>query len=142
VSPYLRERFKRVEPLFIVAIAIAGVISAIAAITSARSGQVAAAFGVALGANIARQSFDSVLQRDAPDAARGRAFARFETLFQLSWVVGALLAVILQPQLDAGFVILAVGFVLIAVGYGVYVRSQRASTMAVQPRTSESVNGS
>ena len=66
------------------------------------SREVAAVFAVALGANIARQSFDSVLQRDAPEAARGRAFARFETLFQLVWVIGALLAVVLEPSLDTG----------------------------------------
>jgi hypothetical protein len=33
------------------------------------------------------------VQRDAPDAARGRSFARFETRFQVVWVAGGVLAV-------------------------------------------------
>ena len=75
VSPALRKRFSRTEPLFVFALVIAGVVSLVAALWSARAGDVAAVFAVALGANIGRQSFDSVLQRDAPDAAHGRAFA-------------------------------------------------------------------
>ena len=126
-EPDVAHRFRRDEPLFVVALAVAGVVSVFAAITAARaSAEVAAVFAVALGANIARQSFDSVLQRDAPDAARGRAFARFETLFQLVWVVGALLAVVLQPSLDRGLVALAAAFVLTAVGYGAYLAACRA----------------
>ena len=43
-----------------------------------------AAGAVAAGAALARLAFDSLLQRDGAEAARGRAFARFETRFQLS----------------------------------------------------------
>jgi hypothetical protein len=123
VSPALRKRFRRTEPLFVFALAIAGVVSLLAALWSARAGDVAAVFAVALGANIARQSFDSVLQRDAPDAARGRAFARFETVFQLIWVVGALLAVVLQPTLHRGLAALACGFGVTAALYAMYLRT-------------------
>ena len=123
VSPVLRDRFRRTEPLFVVALAVAGAVSLVAAIWSVRVAEVAAVFAVALGANIARQSFDSVLQRDAPEAARGRAFARFETLFQLVWVIGALLAVVLEPSLARGLAALAVGFGLTAVLYLAYIRS-------------------
>ena len=38
-----------------------------------------ASLAVATGAAIGRLAFDSLIQRDGPDAARGRAFARFET---------------------------------------------------------------
>ena len=34
-------------------------------------------FGVGLASNAAKQAFDALVQRDAPDANRGRAFARF-----------------------------------------------------------------
>jgi Major Facilitator Superfamily len=122
-SPMLRRRFSRTEPLFVVALAIAGVVSVAAAIWSARVAEVAAVFAVALGANIGRQSFDSVLQRDAPDAARGRAFARFETVFQLVWVLGALLAVVLEPSLNSGLAALAAGFGVTAVLYALYLRT-------------------
>ncbi|MGH8977259.1 MAG: MFS transporter [Acidimicrobiia bacterium] len=135
VSPLLRTRFQRVEPLFLVALVLAGAMSALAAASNSRPGQVAAVFAVALGASIARQSFDSVLQRDAPDAARGRAFARFETLFQLVWVIGALLAVIVQPSLDGGFVALGAGCLLTALGFGVYLRRYGGQDAAVTRRT-------
>ena len=43
----------------------------------------------------AKQAFDSIVQRDAPDANRGRSFARFETRFQLVWVIGALIPIVI-----------------------------------------------
>ena len=54
----------------------------------------------------AKQAFDSIVQRDAPDANRGRSFARFETRFQLVWVVGAVLGIIPMPMW-LGFVLVA-----------------------------------
>ena len=42
-----------------------------------------------LASGVGRMAFDSIVQRDAPDANQGRAFAKFETRFQLSWVVAA-----------------------------------------------------
>ncbi len=57
---------------------------------------VAATVGV--GAAAAKQAFDAIVQRDAPDANRGRSFARFETRFQLIWVAGAVLGIIPMPM--------------------------------------------
>ena len=57
-------------------------------------GAALAGFGVAVGSAGGRLGFDSLLQRDGPDAVRGRAFARFETRFQVAWVVGALVGII------------------------------------------------
>ena len=57
-------------------------------------GMTIAFFTVGLGASTGKIAFDSLLQRDGPDAVRGRAFAQFETRFQAAWVVGALLGII------------------------------------------------
>ncbi len=46
----------------------------------------------------AKQAFDALVQRDAPDANRGRSFARFETRFQLAWVIGAFIPVVLSAS--------------------------------------------
>jgi hypothetical protein len=65
---------------------------------------------VGIAAAAAKASFDSIVQRDAPDAARGRAFARFETRFQLMWVLGAAAPVFITPlprHLDIGMGVLA-----------------------------------
>ncbi|MEP1126444.1 MAG: MFS transporter [Ilumatobacter sp.] len=47
-------------------------------------------------AALGRLGFESIVQRDAPEANQGRAFATFETRFQLSWAVAAFLAVAIQ----------------------------------------------
>ena len=61
---------------------------------------VAGAVGFAAGAG--RVAFDSILQRDAPDANRGRAFARFETRFQVAWAVGAIIPVLPGIHISVG----------------------------------------
>ena len=74
--------------------------------------------GLHRGATVDRQGFDSVLQADTLDAVRVRAFARFETLFQLLWALGALASVLLQPSAHSGFALLAALFtVMLAASY-------------------------
>jgi MFS family permease len=55
----------------------------------------AAAGGLAMGAGIAaaRLGFESLVQREVPQSARGTAITRAETAFQLAWVAGAVLPV-------------------------------------------------
>jgi hypothetical protein len=65
-------------------------------------------FVVAFGAGLARLAFDSLMQRDSDVAVRGAAFARLETRFQLSWVLGALIPVALQINRSIGFAILLI----------------------------------
>jgi hypothetical protein len=62
---------------------------------------------VGFAAGGGKLAFDSIVQRDAPDANRGRAFARFETRFQVTWVIGALIPVWIRLDARVGF-----GFVL------------------------------
>ena len=47
-----------------------------------------------MASGIGRMAFDSIVQRDAPDANQGRAFAKFETRFQLSWAVAGVIPVL------------------------------------------------
>ena len=66
---------------------------------------------VGVASTAGKLAFDSIVQRDAPDANRGRSFAKFETRFQIIWVVGALLGLIaFSPR---------VGFLIVSVGAGV-----------------------
>jgi hypothetical protein len=55
------------------------------------------ALAVAVASTCGKLAFDSLVQRDAPDANRGRSFARFEIRFQLVWVIGAILPLLLLP---------------------------------------------
>jgi hypothetical protein len=50
-----------------------------------------------------RLGFDSIVQRNAPDANRGRAFAQFETRFQLAWVAAGIVPVLLSLPGAIGF---------------------------------------
>lgn len=68
-------------------------------------GALVVALVVGLASSAGKVAFDSVVQRDAPNADYGRSFGRFETRFQLLWVVGAALAVIPMP-LWTGFLLL------------------------------------
>lgn len=81
------------------------------------------AFVLGLAANLGRQGFDSLVQRDAPDAERGRAFARFEVRLQLTWVLGALLPVVLRPSMAVGLYFLGASLVLGAIFYGTTARA-------------------
>ena len=85
---------------------------AVAGIAAAIFGGVGAAIVLAavvnMSSGIGRMAFDSIVQRDAPDANQGRAFAKFETRFQLSWAVAGVIPVSLHvPRtcrvLDRGF---------------------------------------
>jgi hypothetical protein len=79
---------------------------------------------VAIVSTAGRLAFDSLVQRDAPDANRGRSFAAFEVRFQMVWVIGAVIPVLIPIPLRAGFLVIAgaAGFALFS-----YVAGQRAA---------------
>ncbi len=81
----------------------------------------AAAVGVAAAAG--KLAFDSIVQRDAPDAVRGRTFARFETRFQLAWVAGAGLPVAVSIPSGVGMGVLAL---ISAIALSSYLAALRA----------------
>ncbi|MCJ7670825.1 MAG: MFS transporter, partial [Acidimicrobiia bacterium] len=85
-------------------------------------GAALAAIAVATASAAGRVGFDSLLQRDGPDAARGRAFARFETRFQVAWVFGALFGIIPISECVG---LLALGLLLLFAGLS-YLAALRA----------------
>ena len=88
-----------------------------------RTSAILVSFAIGVAATVARQAFDSTAQRLAPDAEMGRAFARFETWFQLAWVAGAVGPVLVRPS---GFVGLLVVGAVLGVGAFVYLIARRA----------------
>ena len=95
-----------------------------------RPGEIAAVFAGRAG----RQHRPPVLrQRLATRRPRRRPRSRlhaFETVFQLVWVVGALIAVVFQPSLGVGLVALAAGFGVTA---ALYVARLMTTTTDEQP---------
>lgn len=79
--------------------------------TAAVGGRIAAVglFGVVnFAAAIGRLAFESIVQRDAPGANRGRAFADFETKFQLVWAACGLIPVVIPMPGQLGFLLVGV----------------------------------
>lgn len=93
---------------------------------------------VGVAASAARIGFESLVQRDVPAAIRGTTITRSEAVFQLAWVLGAVIPVALPLPVDPG--LLAVGSAC-ALGTCVYVfgrwrlRSSPRSASASRPRT-------
>ncbi|MEM9132201.1 MAG: MFS transporter [Actinomycetota bacterium] len=114
--PRLRSRFPEERILAFALFALA----AFASLASLSTG-VGGAFmvGLALGAagTGGKQSFDAIVQRDAPKANLGRTFSRFESRFQLFWVVGALLPVVLRLPARLGYVMIATSALFVGLSY-------------------------
>jgi hypothetical protein len=72
-------------------------------------------FGAASGA--AKVAFDSLVQRGTSEAGRGFAFARFESLLQLAWVVGGVVPLLLSVPSGPGVVGAGVVATLLAILY-------------------------
>lgn len=72
---------------------------------------------VGVAASAGRLAFDAIVQRDAPAADQGRSFAGFETRFQLVWVAGAFVPVVLHIGLGPGFLGAATASAVAAVAY-------------------------
>jgi MFS family permease len=102
LAPRLR-RSLREERMLTIAVAIIAVAGLFAAITGGLGMAVVLAFVVNFSGSIGRLAFDSIVQRDAPDANQGRAFAQFETRFQLAWVLAAMPAVAFTLPGSVGF---------------------------------------
>lgn len=105
-APVLRRRLRE-ETILVGSILLPAAMALFAAREFNRGTATFAALALGLGAAAGKLGFDSLVQRDAPDADRGRAFARFETRFQLTWVVGGLIPAAIPMPERLGFFILA-----------------------------------
>ncbi len=122
LAPVLR-RSAREEVILASSLVLPAVFALLGAMVAGAVGFVMAAFTLAIGAGAGRLGFDSLLQRDGPDAARGRAFAKFETRFQLVWVIGGVIAIIpFAKQMGLFLLALTLGFAAVS-----YVAALRAA---------------
>lgn len=116
IAPVLR-RIVVEERILLGALALVSVVAAIGGRLGPLSGLCLLAAGVGLAAAAAKLAFDSIVQRDAPDAVRGRTFARFETRFQLVWVAGAFIPVVAKVSEGLGSDMVALAAALTLVSY-------------------------
>ena len=114
-------------------------VSAVALLASlhARPAESALVAGtIGLSAAMSRLAFDAFVQRQSHDAQRGAAFAKLETRFQLSWVLGALIPVALPISRFVGFLVIAAlaGAVVAAIVGGEQSLQKIDNTLAVGAR--------
>lgn len=85
-------------------------------------------FGASSGA--AKVAFDALVQRGMSEAGRGFAFARYESVLQIAWVLGGLVPLLLGIPSGAG----VVGAGVIAAGLAVvYIVGRRRARAAALP---------
>lgn len=92
----------------------------------------AAMAGLAWGT--AKFGFDGLLQATVPIDHRGRAFTNSETMFQIAWVLGALIPVIASPPVEVGLLAAGVAALVIQV---VYVSATLVPVAAARRRSLE-----
>ena len=121
IVPVLKRRLRE-EGIIAVSLVVAGIVGVVVGRSFSVAGAtiLVAAFGIASGC--AKVAFDAIVQRDSPPAARGWAFARFESILQLAWVAGALVP--LGPAIPAGAGVMAAGIIANLFGL-IYVLGRR-----------------
>ena len=121
VASLLRARVRE-ETMLTTALLVCAGAGLLVSVLGGPFGAVVLAGVLNLMAALGRLNFESIVQRDAPDANQGRAFAVFETRFQLAWAIGAFIAVALQVSGSIGFLI--VGIVAVAASIHVFTRGR------------------
>ncbi len=126
VAPVLRRSLAE-ERMLITALGLAVVGGVMAAWVGGLAASILLAGVVAIVSTGGRLAFDSLVQRDAPDANRGRSFAGFELRFQIVWVVGAVIPVLVSLPPRVGHLVIAgvAAFALFS-----YTAGQRAAQRA------------
>ncbi len=110
-------RFLDEQHILIASLLVVAAITVLGAFYPARWFWAVIALAVGLASAVAKPSFDALVQRHVNESDQGRAFARFETRFQLMWVVGSFVPVVLSLPVAAGSLVMAVVSALGAVSY-------------------------
>lgn len=121
IAPIIRARIRE-EWMIVGALTTVGAVGVLTARLDGILWAALIAAAVGIAAATGRLSFDAIVQRDAHDTVRGRSFARYEAGFQLVWVVGALLPVVIATPLRQGFDVLGIAGVTGAIAYAIAYR--------------------
>jgi hypothetical protein len=133
-------RFLSEQQMLVAALWSVAVVAGLGALFPARVMLALVAFTVGLAGAMAKPSFDALVQRHVRESDQGRAFARFETQFQLTWVVGSFVPVVLSLPIAGGNAVMAVVAGVAALSY---LSSRRAAggSVTAGERGGESEDG-
>jgi len=123
-------RVERIEYLIVGGLVLIGAAGVFTALTSTTVTALLLMMFVNYAAAVSNMAFETIVQRDAPDANRGRALANYYTRFQLMWVAAGIIPVLLELPGAVGFAIIAgIGFA----GAGVYWVGLRQMAQGLDP---------
>ena len=139
-APWLRRRVRE-EVLLASTLVLAAAVSFYVVTAPDRFSVLVLAMVIGLMSALGKLCFDAIVQRDEVPADRGRTFARFETRFQLMWVIGGLVPVAAPSgilPLRAGVMLLGiaglVAVVLYAGGLWALARGRRPPSEIIATR--------
>lgn len=130
-APRVR-RLAAEEQILVVSLIVTAVVGAVTALMGGLLGAAVLSMTVGATGSAAKQAFDAIVQRDAPDANRGRSFARFETRFQMGWVIGALIPIIIPISAPLGFAMIALASTFAVITYQLGLRHIRQGRIPVK----------
>jgi Major Facilitator Superfamily len=134
LAQHIRRRMRE-ELMIVGALGIIAVGGTLAAVFGGVGAAVLAGGLINLASALGRLAFDSIVQRDAPDANQGRAFAKFEARFQLSWVLAGVVPVLFTMPGRVGFLVVAAIGASGAASYVVGIRAVRSGRPVPQSLT-------
>lgn len=107
---------RRPDRTVLALLGLAAVVAAVAAIFWNLVTVIVVALVAGFGQQLGRLSLDAIVQRDVPESVTSNAFARSETLLQLSWVLGGAIGIVLPlvPALGMGLAVVALAGGLVA----------------------------
>ncbi|MER6674556.1 MFS transporter [Streptomyces sp. NPDC000983] len=117
VGAWLRSRAPEIIIVTVVACVLAAAITAAVLFSAALVACLAAVAGFCQA--LAKLSLDALIQRDVPELVRTSAFARSETLLQMSWVLGGAIGIVLPLN---GVLGMSVAAVIVGAGWLTTVR--------------------
>jgi hypothetical protein len=128
IAPRLRRAIHE-ERMITLALGLPALAGLVAALLGGAGAGIAVAVVVNFAAAIGRLSFESIVQRDGPATNRGQAFARFETRFQLGWVIAAVLPVVLEIPGSVGYLLVGSVCAAAVMNYVAGIRAPAVSTV-------------
>ena len=118
-APWLRRRVRE-EVLLACTLLLAAAMSFYVVTSPDRGSVLGLALVIGFMSALGKLCFDAIVQRDEVPADQGRTFARFETRFQLMWVIGGLVPVAAPSgilPLRAGVMLLGIAATVAVVLY-------------------------
>jgi hypothetical protein len=133
IGPRLRTSLHE-DNMIVVALVLPTLAGVVGAVVGGELAGVALAVVVNFSAALGRLAFESIVQREAPGANHGQAFARFETRFQFGWVIAATVPVVIEIPGALGYLLVGLMTAVALVNYSAGARGRVSRRAAISRR--------